>query len=821
MDSINKLRAKMGFLLNNLTFVTFLIILANSITVYFVFSYNVSTVSTLDDTELYRAFGDPTYIYFGLTINIATSIPTIVDLILDFQYYRDSPEDEGSDAEDPNYSWVEKLSLATLNIVTGSVVLLLRARENLPYIYACVHAVQFVGSIGMVLLICQRLIPAFFNTKDILGTLFFFSAASVTSMLGFGHDISFWPNIVTFFLIATFFYFLIGRMCFPWLKDLRARVVNGKDTLTTKELCSLWYFMSSVIIIIFVPGVVATLKLYDWSRFDIWDVYVFVYTFAIYGIIISTIPGRLAKFAVEKGRKKLVQSKRALIRYMSHEVRSPLNVICSGLNLLWVDITKLSPFKEKAGLLETLTSIRQASADVIQTTNDLLQLEKMDSDAFSIVEKIVPCSDLTKIAESCDVVAREKGILFSVNNQFASEQAETKLDDTCDAVEDIETGQADMQVRQPDRATAISIDEHKFGQVIRNLISNSAKFTPEGRAIAVNIRRSNEADLAAELADKDAPVPSKTSITTPNNEVEYLFAGNVTIEIADTGVGIAPENWDKVFGQFAQFDANKLQGGGGSGLGLWICQQIIKLHGSKIRFHSDGEDLRLIRHVLADIFAPPVFSSGKNLSSVSPEPFPLIPVPPAAGNAMVGGPFPPSRQLSHPGVCKVLVVDDSRTNVKIMIRLVNQISGDCFHRMGRNNRATSRIGGCDTNITSIIGSRKQSVVGRGKSYHYSRGDRGYSSEEEEEEEEDEDESEVGVEVMYGEADDGQVAVKMVQEAAKAAQLMRAGGFKGLIVGVTGNVMAEDRDKYIQSGADYVLGKPVKVNELQQILLQFN
>ena len=242
----------------------------------------------------------------------------------------------------------------------------------------------------------------------------------------------------------------------------------------------------------------------------------------------------------------------------------------------------------------------------------------------------------------------------------------------------------------------------------------------------------------------------------------------------------------------------------------------------------------------SDIFAPPVFSSGKNLSSVSPEPFPLIPVPPAAGNAMVGGPFPPSRQLSHPGVCKVLVVDDSRTNVKIMIRLVNQISGDCFHRMGRNNRATSSIGVCDTNITSIIGSRKQSVVGRGKSYHYSRGDRGYSSEEEEEEEEDE--SEVGVEVMYGEADDGQVAVKMVQEAAKvgapydivfmdntmlimhgpeAAQLMRAGGFKGLIVGVTGNVMAEDRDKYIQSGADYVLGKPVKVNELQQILLQFN
>jgi CheY-like chemotaxis protein len=161
--------------------------------------------------------------------------------------------------------------------------------------------------------------------------------------------------------------------------------------------------------------------------------------------------------------------------------------------------------------------------------------------------------------------------------------------------------------------------------------------------------------------------------------------------------------------------------------------------------------------------------------------------------------------------------------------------------MGRrkNRPAPINIGGCDTNKSfSSSDNRKLRVVGRGRSYHYSPGDGGYSSEEEVEEEE----SEVGVKVMYGEADDGQVAVKMVQEAAKAgapydivfmdntmlimhgpeaAQQMRAGGFKGLIVGVTGNVMAEDRDKYTQSGADYVLGKPVKVNELQQILLQFN
>ena len=52
---------------------------------------------------------------------------------------------------------------------------------------------------------------------------------------------------------------------------------------------------------------------------------------------------------------------------------------------------------------------------------------------------------------------------------------------------------------------------------------------------------------------------------------------------------------------------------------------------------------------------------------------------------------------------------------------------------------------------------------------------------------------------------------------EAAQLMRAAGFSVLIVGVTGNVMADDVNEYIHSGADYVLGKPVNFEDLKQLL----
>ena len=91
---------------------------------------------------------------------------------------------------------------------------------------------------------------------------------------------------------------------------------------------------------------------------------------------------------------------------------------------------------------------------------------------------------------------------------------------------------------------------------------------------------------------------------------------------------------------------------------------------------------------------------------------------------------------------------------------------------------------------------------------------------------------------YSEVDDGVVAVQIVQAAGEAgvpfdvvfmdnimilmhgpeaAQAMRAAGFAGLIIGVTGNVMAQDVSQYIHSGADHVLSKPVNIEDLKKIL----
>src|SRR5262245_44231895 len=94
----------------------------------------------------------------------------------------------------------------------------------------------------------------------------------------------------------------------------------------------------------------------------------------------------------------------------------------------------------------------------------------------------------------------------------------------------------------------VHADERKIRQVVLNLLSNAIKFTPEGGRIEV--------------------------VAAPR-------AGGVEISVSDTGIGIAPEDHEKVFEEFRQVGsaAKKVEG---TGLGLALCRKFVELHGGKI-----------------------------------------------------------------------------------------------------------------------------------------------------------------------------------------------------------------------------------------------
>src|SRR5262249_703608 len=98
------------------------------------------------------------------------------------------------------------------------------------------------------------------------------------------------------------------------------------------------------------------------------------------------------------------------------------------------------------------------------------------------------------------------------------------------------------------RLGQIQADERKVRQVVLNLLSNAIKFTPEGGRIEVGA------------------VPTD---------------GFVEGSVADTGIGIAPEDQEKVFEEFRQVGtaAKKVEG---TGLGLTLCRKFVELHGGRI-----------------------------------------------------------------------------------------------------------------------------------------------------------------------------------------------------------------------------------------------
>jgi len=96
-------------------------------------------------------------------------------------------------------------------------------------------------------------------------------------------------------------------------------------------------------------------------------------------------------------------------------------------------------------------------------------------------------------------------------------------------------------------------DERKVKQVIYNLLSNAVKFTPDGGRVNVSAAREN---------------------------------GTATVTVRDTGIGIAPEDQERIFEEFSQVGRDPERSREGTGLGLTLSKRFVELHGGTLRVES-------------------------------------------------------------------------------------------------------------------------------------------------------------------------------------------------------------------------------------------
>ncbi len=225
------------------------------------------------------------------------------------------------------------------------------------------------------------------------------------------------------------------------------------------------------------------------------------------------------------------QAKSDFLANMSHELRTPLNGILGYAQVL--GRTKTLAKDERRGV----EIIHQCGSHLLALINDILDLSKIEARKLGLVPRALHLPALLQsVVEMCTIKAKEKEIDFIYQPSD----------------------------RLPENVVA---DGKRLRQVLINLIGNAIKFTDEG---TVTLR----VVLALLDGETDGETDGKT-----DGEVALRF------EVVDTGVGIAPDNIDRLFQAFEQVgDRNKQAEG--TGLGLAISQQIVRLMGSHIRVES-------------------------------------------------------------------------------------------------------------------------------------------------------------------------------------------------------------------------------------------
>jgi signal transduction histidine kinase len=275
------------------------------------------------------------------------------------------------------------------------------------------------------------------------------------------------------------------------------------------------------------------------------------------------------------------QLKNEFLATTSHELRTPLNGIINCIRLV-----KEGYCDSKEEEIEFLEQADDAAIHLLKIINDVLDISKIEAGKLSVtLEKVNLQKILGEVIDLQTVPIQRKGLQFKTpvwqENMF------------------------------------VHADLAKLKQVLLNVLGNAVKFTESG-TIEIEVTIEQEGKLTRS-PDKITPLPiqnqdlliAKTTAETkqngdrtsstemPNDDLDNQSDNNlspssvinrkVIITFSDTGVGIDPNQQDKLFRPFVMVDGSTTRKFGGTGLGLAISRNLIELMGGTIALYSAGE----------------------------------------------------------------------------------------------------------------------------------------------------------------------------------------------------------------------------------------
>lgn len=264
---------------------------------------------------------------------------------------------------------------------------------------------------------------------------------------------------------------------------------------------------------------------------------------------------------------------------LAHELRNPLAPISSGLEVL-----KMAR-QDPAVIEDVRETMERQLQQMVRLVDDLLDVSRIAGGKLQL---------RTRRVELADVV-RES---IAATRTF------------------IEDAQHDLAVAVSDEPIVLEADNARLTQVLCNLLSNAAKYTPEKGRIRLSVeRQGNEA----------------------------------VITVQDSGIGILPENADRIFEMFGQIDGQSAAGHTGLGIGLTLVKSIVEMHGGTVAMRSEGP------------------GQGSEFT---------VRLPILEQQATSAAAAPTNEGEQSPGGHRVLIVDDNKAAVQTLSMLVKMLGND-------------------------------------------------------------------------------------------------------------------------------------------------
>jgi len=221
----------------------------------------------------------------------------------------------------------------------------------------------------------------------------------------------------------------------------------------------------------------------------------------------------------QQARRQAEEASRAkdeFLAMLGHELRNPISPMLTALNLMRM--------RGGDAFARERTIVERQVKHLVRLVDDLLDVSRITRGKVELKREVV---ELSEVVTS------------------AIEMASPLL----------EARRHHVEVRVPQGGLLVEGDPDRLAQVVANLLSNAAKYTEPGGAVAVRAGRE---------------------------------CGEVVLRVRDSGMGIAPELLPRVFDLFVQGQRALDRSQGGLGLGLTIVRSLVEMHGGRVRAESGG-----------------------------------------------------------------------------------------------------------------------------------------------------------------------------------------------------------------------------------------